>query len=379
MAAITLHKEKDCRFVAVSHTFLNDYMPGANGEFVKVYLCVLQAFQQEDASFSTDVLADRLSCTEGDILRALHYWQTQGLLALTTTNGQILSLALTDPSPAGPLKEAASTCEPEKSKPEPGFTEPAAQSQKPGFQEPAAQPQELPKPEPLSRERLAQLKSDEEFAQLLYIVESYLGKPLTPAEISSLDYYYEVLHFPTELIEYLVEYCVSKGHKSFRYIESVALGWHSDGILTVEQARQQSSQYTRQYYSVLKAFGITDRSPVDQEIRTIDHWMKDLGFDTDMICEACSRTVKTIGKASFAYADGILSRWKGQNVRTRKDIEAADALHENRKNVQKQAQSRSKENNSTAKASRSRFNNFEQRSYDYQKLEQQLLSAGKKE
>ena len=111
----------------------------------------------------------------------------------------------------------------------------------------------------------------------------------------------------------------------------------------------------------------------------IDHWMKDFGFDTDLICEACSRTVKAIGKVSFPYTDSILSRWKDQKVRTRKDIEAADALHESRRQAQKQTQSRPKENTSTAKAARSRFNNFEQRSYDYQKLEQQLLSAGKKE
>ena len=359
MTAIALQKEKDCRFVAVSHTFLNHYMPKANGEFVKVYLCVLQAFQQADAALSTDVLADRLSCTEGDVLRALHYWQTQGLMTLTSAHGQILSLALTDAVPEEEsLKEAASTRE------TPPATVPAKE--------------ELPKPEQLSRERLAQLKSDEDFAQLLYIAESYIGKPLTPAEISSLDYYYEVLHFPTELIEYLVEYCVSKGHKSFRYIESVALGWHSAGIRSIDQAKQQSSQYTKQYYSVLKAFGITDRAPVEQEIRMIDHWMKDFGFDTDLICEACSRTVKAIGKVSFPYADSILSRWKEQKVRTRKDIEAVDALHESRRQAQKQAQTQPKENN-TAKASRSRFNNFEQRSYDYQKLEQQLLSAGKKE
>lgn len=357
MAEITLQNQKDCRFVTVSSIFINDYMPQANGEFVKVYLCILQAFQQQDSVLSTDVLADRLSCTEGDILRAVHYWQSQGLIALTLQNGQITSLALTETTAPESLQEAASTREIRAVAPA------------------AASPDELPKPEPLSRERLSQLKADEDFAQLLYIAESYIGKPLTPTEISSLNYYYEVLHFPTELIEYLVEYCVSKGHKSFRYIESVALGWHSDGIRTVEQARQKSSQYTRQYYSVLKAFGITDRSPVDQEIRTIDHWMKDLGFETELICEACSRTIQQIGKVSFAYADSILSSWKEQNVRTLKDIESVDAVHESRK--QKQAQSRQKE--STSRASRSRFNNFEQRSYDYQRLEQQLLSAGKKE
>jgi DnaD/phage-associated family protein len=157
----------------------------------------------------------------------------------------------------------------------------------------------------------------------------------------------------------------------------VALGWHEEGIRTIEQAKQQSSQYTQQYYSVLKAFGVTGRSPIEQEIRMIDHWMKDYGFDTELICEACSRTIQQINKVSFAYADTILTNWKNLNVRTRKDIEAADAVHESRRQSQKAAQEKPKTANT--RATQSRFNNFKQRQYDYRKLEQQLLSAGKKE
>lgn len=360
MASIALHKEPDCSYVAVPLTFLTDHMPQANGEFVKVYLCVLQAFSQADAALSTEILADRLACTEGDILRALHYWKSKGLLFIEEKEGQILSIGLTEHAAAQPvLKEAA-----------------LADDSSVQMTQTPAQP---PKPASLSREKMAQLKADEEFAQLLYIVESYIGKPLTPNEITSLDYYYETLHFPTELIEYLVEYCVSKGHKSFRYIESVALGWHADGIRTIEQARQQSSQYTQQYYSVLKAFGVSGRSPIDQEIQAIDRWMKDYGFDTELICEACSRTIQQINKVSFAYADRILSRWKEAGVHTRKDIEAVDAQHESRRQAQAQAQKTASQKPVQNRAAQSRFNNFDQRNYDYQKLEQQLLNAGKKE
>ncbi len=359
MATIALHKEPDCSYVAVPLTFLTDHMPQANGEFVKVYLCLLQAFSQADPSLSTEILADRLSCTEGDILRALHYWKSKDLLFIEEKDGQILSLGLSEHAQAQPLEEAAPAADTLNSTPQA-----------------SVQP---PKPASLSRDKLVQLKADEDFAQLLYIVESYIGKPLTPNEITSLDYYYESLQFPTELIEYLVEYCVSKGHKSFRYIESVALGWHADGIHTIEQAKQQSSQYTQQYYSVLKAFGVSGRSPIEQEVQAIDRWMKDYGFDTELICEACSRTIQQINKVSFAYADRILSRWKDAGVHTRKDIEAVDAEHESRRQAQKQAQKAEQSKAAPNRAAQSRFNNFDQRSYDYQKLEQQLLGAGKKE
>ena len=375
MATITLHNEPDCSYVCVPLSFLNDHMPQANGEFVKVYLCVLQAFSQTDTDLSTEALADRLACTEGDIIRALHYWRSHGLLYIEEKNGQILSLGLKKSTEEQPLAEAASTAD---------TTATARQtdSQPRSFDAQTPQPEAAtapPKPDSLSRDKLAQLRSDEEFAQLLYIVESYIGKPLTPTEITSLDYYYETLHFPAELIEYLVEYCVSKGHKSFRYIESVALGWHSDGIRTIEQAKQQSSQYTQQYYSVLKAFGVSGRSPIEQEIQAIDRWMKDYGFDTELICEACSRTIQQINKVSFAYADRILSRWKDAGVHTRKDIEAVDAEHESRRQAQKEARKTEKPKAAPNRAAQSRFNNFDQRSYDYQKLEQQLLGAGKKE
>jgi DnaD/phage-associated family protein len=37
-----------------------------------------------------------------------------------------------------------------------------------------------------------------------------------------------------DLIEYLVEYSVSKNKRSLRYMETVALEWHKKGIRTVE-------------------------------------------------------------------------------------------------------------------------------------------------
>ena len=66
-------------------------------------------------------------------------------------------------------------------------------------------------------------------------------------------------------------------------------------------------------------------------------------------------------------------------MHTRKDIEAVDAEHESRRQAQKQAQKAEQSKAAPNRAAQSRFNNFDQRSYDYQKLEQQLLGAGKKE
>ena len=56
-----------------------------------------------------------------------------------------------------------------------------------------------------------------------------MGKPLSSKEIQKINYFFDTLHFSTDLIEYLIEYCVENGHKSMHYIESVALAW-SDAV-----------------------------------------------------------------------------------------------------------------------------------------------------
>ena len=46
-----------------------------------------------------------------------------------------------------------------------------------------------------------------------------------------------------------------------RYIEKVALAWADKGIQTVKQAKAASSGYNDTAFSVLGAFGITNRQP----------------------------------------------------------------------------------------------------------------------
>lgn len=118
----------------------------------------------------------------------------------------------------------------------------------------------------LTPDRIRELKQNEEISQLLYITEQYLTKTLTPTEMQKILFFYDELHMSADLIEYLVEYCVSRGRKSMRYIETVALAWAKDGITTVEMARDASSRFSKDYYTILKAMGISGRNPVDNEI-----------------------------------------------------------------------------------------------------------------
>ena len=90
MAMITLHNASLPEVTILSNTFIDNYMPEANGEFVKVYIYLLRALSSAPVSFSLEQMADRLLCTERDILRALKYWAKQELIALDFTDSNKL-------------------------------------------------------------------------------------------------------------------------------------------------------------------------------------------------------------------------------------------------------------------------------------------------
>lgn len=76
----------------LSNDFLDRFLPKANGDFIKIYLYFLRSASAPDAALSLCSAADRLNCTENDILRALRYWEKE----------QVLNLALTE---SGELRE----------------------------------------------------------------------------------------------------------------------------------------------------------------------------------------------------------------------------------------------------------------------------------
>ena len=396
MSLISLQNSSELEVTILSNRFIDNFMPRANGEFVKVYIYLLRAVSSSPSSFSLEHMADRLFCTERDIFRALKYWEGEKILSLTyTTDRQLSGITLLELfADAGHMESSASS---ENIFSTAGTSSsPVSAQMAAGISQPVALTGSAPKNVSLSSSNsavsggtsselstsadyirsltpdpISELKQNEEVRQLLYIAEQYLAKTLTPTEMQKIFFFYDELHMSADLIEYLVEYCVSRGRKSMRYIETVALAWTRDGVTTVEMARDASSRFSKDYYTILKAMGISGRNPVENEISYIDTWRKTYGFDLELIQEACSRTVLSTGQPSFQYADKILSGWKKKNVHTLEDVRLLDAEHKKRQlekavSRKKQPAAQSQSNN--------RFNNFHQRDYDFTEYEKRLLN-----
>lgn len=358
MSEFILQGDGDHGHTLVSNLFLDNYMPEANGEYVKIYLYLLRCLKSDTQELSIELIANKFENTESDVRRALKYWERMKLLKLQYDNAENLTGIQIVNEPEAKMAElpAADCAVTTRSKPQPTPSAPSAISA--DSASPTTPSGTLPK-DPLT---------PDEAQQLLFICEQYLGKPLSSTEVSKLLDLHDIFGFSPALIEYLVEYSVSGGHKSIHYIEATARAWHQAGCTTVTQAKEQTTIYNRAYFKILKAFGVTGRHPVEAEIACMDKWLKDYGFSLELIQEACSRTMAAIHQPSFPYTDKILSSWQKQGIKTLEEVQLSDQNRNVRKAQPETAAAPRKA------AAPNRFHNFQERDYDFKELEKQLIN-----
>ena len=244
----TIYNDRDNDATSVSNLFIDEYMKDANDAQLKVYLFLLR-MMSSGRSTSISRLADQFNHTEKEVLRSLKYWEKQGLIALDydsegnlsgihmcevtkhrapETDDRVISITPVISRSAVSLAERIT-----------GEMDDAAEALGTGAPSlPASGKKDAKGADSAAIEAF---RADRHRAELLFVIEQYVGKPLSVSEIRTVYYISEELHFSDDLIDYLVQYCVDRGKKDFRYIEKVAVRWAESGITTPKQAAFQAS------------------------------------------------------------------------------------------------------------------------------------------
>ena len=357
----------------VSNEFIDCWMPSANGEYVKVFLYLLRHTGEE---ITAGGIAEALELTEGDVRRALSRWERQGLIRMESVAGTQSGSARIDSEEGEALEPRREGDIGQETESRRGTEERAEQEQEEQEQEEREQEEQgigatdsvmlNPIPDKGGID-FVKLRGNEEFTQLLYVIQRYLSKIFSQTDNETIAYLYDVLELPADLLVYLAERCAQNRKTSLRYFESVALDWYRRGIRTTEQAKKSGGQYTAEVYGVMRAFGLNGRDPGTEELRFIRSWYDGSGLSDELILEACSRTLIKIGKPSFPYADRIIKEWKNAGIRTKEDMERLETARakDGKKNRGPAANS--------GKSGGTRFNNFEQRNDDLDALALRMM------
>ncbi|MDD2970934.1 MAG: DnaD domain protein [Lachnospiraceae bacterium] len=371
MGSLNVYRDHYVDATLISNLFIDHYMKDANDAQIKVYLYLVRLMSANMRTSISDI-ADRFNHTEKDVIRSLKYWEKNGLLLLdydsdkNLTGIHLRDLPLTSGISSGDTDKAGqhntdyndnhTNNNSNHTDNNSNHDTTANKGTAPGEPDRKGKTPEKPT---YTLDQLKAFKAQEEAQQILFVAEQYIGKTLSPTEIRSIFYIYDGLGFSTDLIDYLIQYCVGRGKRDFRYIEKVAVTWAEAKVKTPKQAAAISGKYDKAVYTIMTALG-KNASPVAKEVDYITKWTKTYGYTIDVILEACNRTVLAVDSHRFEYADGVLSNWFKANIHHLNDVKLADEKF--------------KKSKAPAGVSKNAFNQFQQNNYDFEDLEKKLLS-----
>jgi len=331
----------------IPDAFIDDYLPHAeNPMHVLVYILAYR-YYSVGLELSVNEAAAKLGLGVEEVVQAWEYWAGCGIVEIVDSTVESFAFEFGEVQKKR-RKRAIKATTPKAVKTEPNIQDKTEYT-----------------PEEMQRMQQA----DEQLNALFKIAERLFVKPLTYNDMNKLLGFYDWLKLPVEVIEVLLEYCVSNNKKGWAYIEAVALDWAQKGISTGLEAEEFVAMITKDYSQIMRAFGLSNRNIATKEKALMNKWLREYKMPIELVVDACDKTIMQLGKPSFPNVDKIIIKWYEADIRTVNDAKAID--DEFYKDIG------GKSKGAKRAPAKSKFNNFEGHKRDYDKIfemEQRLIA-----
>lgn len=300
--------------------FFTQYLPEANGDFIKVYLYIL-FLSKYDKDIKVNDLCKKLGLTLPVIQNALKYWEEQGVLTKKNTGFVFNHLQELELHQLYKPKAALSAEQIQKS----------AESQK-------------------------RAKTIE------YINNKYFSGLMPTSWYPDIELWFQKYEFDDEVMISLFGECFDKSALHRNYIQAVADAWSKNHIKTYNDL---DSYYERQEKTKKVANMVNKKlslaRPLSQyEFAYVEKWVIDFGFTFDIIEIALKKTTSKLNP-SFDYIDKLLTDWHDRGFKTPEQVQKflADMKQKNKevKQLEKQTGYQKPEKATS-------YQQYEQRTYD---------------
>ena len=242
----------------VDNQFIQEFLPAARGDDVRVYLYGLMRCYHPDLEMDLKQMSQDLRLSEEEITRAYRYWERKGLVQRVSD----------DP---------------------PSYRYVSLRRRMMSGGEPEIDPEY------------------EAFTESLYGVFDN-GRRLHGAEIRTCYEWVEELKLPQEAVIMLLKHMEGLKGKNFsiQSAEQLAMQMAQENVQTVEEAEEFLSRDQSVYQgtrAVLKRLGKRNL-PSEDQLALYRKWTGDWGFTHEAIEAACAETAK--GDPSMGFLDGVL-------------------------------------------------------------------------
>lgn len=288
----------DFGYTAVDNLFIEDYLPVADGDFVRIYLYTYKNLLQGE-NISDQIISRNLNLNITDVKRAWQYWEREGLIE---------------------IKEAID-----------GASMIEFKNLKKLYVESI---KDVTLPKAKRRESLLEtFSTNDSIREMFGSVDYYIRRQTTPIEKEIILDWITDYNMSPEIIEIAFDYGATITNRlSVNYVKKIILNWYDEKLFSKSEVLEKIEKSDKRYIHknhVLQTLGLPFRTVSEREIETINQWYDT--FDEEIIDEALRRT-SGINNPSINYAAAILDRWQRLGINEYSDIELLDKKPESRRN-----------------------------------------------
>ena len=257
-------------YTVIDNTFLNEFLPQATGDDVRIYLYCLSMCNNPNVEDNClDTICKVLSLTQEQVRDSFAYWQEMGLIQVVSESPYEIKFL--------PIRTHSGS-------------------------------NKLRKPE----------KYEDFNNQMNGIIT---GRMITPTEFNEYYSLIEVYHFEPEALILIAKYCtmIKSNSIGYPYILAVARDFAREGLKTVETVEQKFMEQEKssiEIKQILTALGLKREADIDERNLYLK-WINNFGFTQGTIVEIAKLQKK---RGGFTKLDESLTKFYEQKLFTLEEI-----------------------------------------------------------
>lgn len=338
----------------IENIFINDYMPMANGTYVKVYLLGYKYAHDKDNKIDVNnqTIAKHLEIPLDDVLSAWDFWSSKGIVEKMPPeednkyNYKVKFLNLKQLYIKNNLSLFNNKEQPTKA------------------------------PKPATSQDLIDANQIPLINKMFNNIDDIMRRQTVTNEKQKILSWIQDYNMNPDVIEKAFFYGVEKkGVRNVNYVEGIIRNWYDEGLTNmdavIEHFKTQDEKYYR-YQKVMQSLGMANRSITQGEMIVIDKWFDEYKFSMEIVLKGCENSAK-VSNPSINYIDGVLKSWHKKEIITLNDIIEKD------KPKDKKEYRTNRPIDKKGTPLKTRFHNFEQRTDNYSSDQLEDIARRKRE
>lgn len=289
MSIHSLTAQFDLGMTPIENLFLEEFMPYADGDDIKVYLLGLKLLQ-ENKQPTISLLAQRLSLEESEIIKSYEYWASQGIIKLTPATPEPMVYYLS-------LRSVYL---------ESNFTR-----------------KTLP----------TSLEATPYFSEVFREVDSTLAVALSEPERQQLMPFLQSHPVKPEIVAMAFDDARRSKQRTKKALEHLRY-WVEHGVTELDDVlvlKDRLNLRQLQYKQVLSALGNPYDQPTAGDRESIDRWLDEYQFSLEKIVEKVTEVTLRKRKPSMAYLNAVFKNEFEGNTSSSEPDDDLDALFRKRR------------------------------------------------